>query len=151
MFKNAGKHHIERQNREKYDSHGGRFDGDRPDLQPDMVSRPLTRDETQMFLQEGDEELPEVKPRSKEKPSWMNRRGEEAKHNHLIKSKDRLKQLKKSRGKRKSWDRIGIGMVVGHLRRGRGRNLAMTSINGMVGRIGVVTIRADPVALDVLQ
>ena len=95
--------HIGSQDREKYDSHGGRFDGDRPDLQPDMVSRPLTRDETQMFLQEGDEELPEVRPRSKEKPSWMNRRGEQAKHNHLIKSRNRLNQLKKGRDKQKSW------------------------------------------------
>ena len=50
-----------------------------------------------MFQQEVDDELPELKPRSKEKPPlpWMNRRGEQAKHNHLVKSKDRLKQLRK--------------------------------------------------------
>lgn len=52
-----------------------------------MISRPLTRDEVRMFQQEEAEELPELKPRPKEKPSWMNRRGKQAKHNHLVKRK----------------------------------------------------------------
>lgn len=92
--------HIENKDREKYDRNGGTFDGDRPDLEPDMVSKPFTRDELRMFKQDEDEELPEVKPRSKKKPPWMNRRGPQAKQNHLAKSKDRLKKIKKGQDKR---------------------------------------------------
>eukprot|EP00435_Cladocopium_sp_Y103_P044288 s116_g12.t1 len=84
---------VERQ-RLQIDRHGGRFEGDREDLEPDLIMRLLSRKEKQAFRQEEDEGPPERRERSWAKPQWMRWNIPEAKKKHMEKTGWRISMLK---------------------------------------------------------
>lgn len=92
---------VEARRTHQIDRHGGRFEGDREDLQPDWVMRSLSYKERKEFRQEDDEPLEEVKARSWSKPQWMKRNTAEAKRKHMKRTGWRLGMLRqRSKAKR---------------------------------------------------
>lgn len=73
------------------DAYGGKFEGDRADLQPCMVRKPLSRSEKKAHCEE-DEELEPVRVRSWDPPAWRKRRTKHAKKRHQAKEDDRRKR-----------------------------------------------------------
>eukprot|EP00435_Cladocopium_sp_Y103_P028751 s1055_g7.t1 len=92
---------VERQ-RLQIDRHGGRFEGDREDLEPDLIMRPLSRKEKQAFRQEEDEGPTERRERSWAKPQWMRRNTPEAKKKHMKKTGWRISMLKQRSKEKKA-------------------------------------------------
>ena len=96
---------VDTRRQHQIDRYGGRFEGDREDLRPDLVMRALNYKERKEFRQEDDEPLEEVKVRNWSRPQWMKRNTAEAKHKHLKRTGWRLSLLRqRSKAKRaKLW------------------------------------------------
>jgi len=101
----TGEDGLTEKRKRQEDRHGGRFDGDREDLQPDWVMGPLSRKERMSFREEENENEPkQVKQRNWEKPNWMKCNTPEAKKKHLKKTGWRISMLKQRSLKRKRDD-----------------------------------------------
>lgn len=107
---------CEERKKHQFDRHGGRFDGDRSDLQPDLIMRPLNYKERNSFCQE-DGACPEsVQSRNWTKPQWMRRNTPEAKKKHLVRTGWRVSMLKQRSRAKKAQVRCQSAQRKGSLR-----------------------------------
>jgi hypothetical protein len=103
--------------KDSYGLSAGKFDGDRADLKPSLVRAEIAPWSKNKYKAEDDEEhMPDVKPRSREKPAWMKGRVTlEARQKHN-------KKRSHSKAEKQKWlpdnERICFGFKRGHCKFG---------------------------------